>query len=98
MLKNWNFFCGVIKDPVPLYAQSFVVYKFVCPGCGASYIGKTERTLFERTAEHGWSDKNSAVKIHLDSCDGVGFLHGILSLDDDEIDERQFNNVNSTSI
>ena len=29
-----------------------VVYKFTCPGCSCNYIGKTERTLNERTEEH----------------------------------------------
>ena len=31
--------------------QSFVLYEFVCPGCSANYVGKTERTLFERNVE-----------------------------------------------
>ena len=34
--------------------QSFVLYEFVCPGCSANYVGKTERTLFERNVEHAW--------------------------------------------
>ena len=33
-----------------------LVYKFNCPGYGACYIGKTNRTLYERTKEHGWDD------------------------------------------
>ena len=49
------------KDKTPLLNNSFVVYKFTCPGCNINYIGKTERTLNERTIEHAWSDKNSAI-------------------------------------
>ena len=35
----------------------------------SSYVGKTERTLSERTTEHAWSSNDSAIKFHLDSCD-----------------------------
>ena len=28
-----------VKEPVPTFLKSFVVYKFVCPGCNACYIG-----------------------------------------------------------
>ena len=31
---------------------NLVVYKFTCPGCGSNYVGKTERTLYERCVEH----------------------------------------------
>ena len=30
-----------VKDPIPKFLKSFVVYKFVCPGCNACYIGET---------------------------------------------------------
>ena len=42
-----EFFCNT-KDKTPMINQSFVVYKFTCPGCGANYVGKTEKTLYER--------------------------------------------------
>ena len=32
-----------VKDPIPESLKSFVVYKFVCPGCNAFYIGETTR-------------------------------------------------------
>ena len=57
------------KDKTSFLCQSNVVYKFVCPGCNSSYVGKTERTLSERTTEHAWSSNDSAIKFHLDSCD-----------------------------
>ena len=37
------------KDKTPSLSQSSVVYKFTCPGYSCHYIGKTERTLSERT-------------------------------------------------
>ena len=48
------------KDKTPLLNNSFVVYKFTCPGCNINYIGKIERTLNE-SMEHAWSDKNSII-------------------------------------
>ena len=39
-----------------------MVYGFSCHGCGANYIGKTGRTLYERTFEHAWADGNSTVQ------------------------------------
>lgn len=39
------------KDPLPLTANSSVIYKFQCT-CSATYIGRTERQLSTRIAEH----------------------------------------------
>ena len=50
-----EFFCNT-KDRTPIINQSFVDYEFTCPGCGANYVGKTKRTLYERCAEQAWSD------------------------------------------
>ena len=58
------------KDKIPHLSSSNVVYHFECPGCMISYIGKTETTLFNRTKEHGWRDKNSAIWKHLEHCSG----------------------------
>ena len=51
------------KDKVPLLNKSHVVYKFICPGCQSSYIGKTDRTLLTRTREHAVTDIESAIYI-----------------------------------
>ena len=45
--------------------KSFVVYRFVCPGCNARYIGETTRHLTTRIAEH-LSSQSSHIKKHLD--------------------------------
>ena len=68
------------KDKTVVLCNSFVVWDFSCPGCGANYIGKTERTLYERTVEHAWTDNNSAVYEHLNNYTGVQHLFDIASL------------------
>ena len=45
------------KDEISLLSQSSVVYKFVCPGCSSSYIGKTECMLWG-TEEHAHKNNN----------------------------------------
>ena len=61
------------KDKISLLSQSSVVYKLVCPGCSSSYIGKTERTLWERTEEHAYKNNNqkeqSVIYEHLLTCE-----------------------------
>ena len=41
--------------------------KFSCPDYKSSFIGKTERTLFERTKQHV-TRADSAIKGHVDNC------------------------------
>ena len=74
-----EFYCNT-KDKTAVLSNSFVVYDFSCPSCGANYIGKTERTLCERTVEHAWTDNNSAVYKHLDDCTSVQHLFDSASL------------------
>ena len=74
-----EFFCNT-KDRTPIINQSFVVYELTCSGCGANYVGKTERTLYERCGEHAWSNQNSVVKNYLDQCVEVQYQLGITSL------------------
>ena len=50
---------------IPKDLQSYVVYKFTCGCCNASYIGETSRHLSTRVKEHLESDKESAVYKHL---------------------------------
>ena len=78
-MTSLNLFCNT-KDKTPTLNQSFVVYEFVCPGCSANYVGKTERTLFERNVEHAWNDKDSVVNIHLNECNGVQHVFNITTL------------------
>ena len=50
------------------------------PDLRADYVGRTERTLFERNVEHAWNDKDSVVNIHLNECNGVQHMFNIAIL------------------
>ena len=54
-----------VKDLIPKFLKSFVVYKFVCPGCNACYIGETTRHLSTRITEHLEMVKKSHIFSHL---------------------------------
>ena len=54
-----------VKNPVPKFLKSFVVYKFVCPGCNACYIGETTCHLPTGIKEHLETDKKSHIFEHL---------------------------------
>ena len=53
------------KDSIPKSLKSFVVYKFVCQGCNACYIGETTHHFSIRTKQHLETDKKSHIFIHL---------------------------------
>lgn len=77
------------KDKVPLMSNSFVIYEYTCPGCGEKYIGKTESTLYNRTQEHAWSQKDSAVYKHFGNCDGWRHIKGLFNIDEEEITTKE---------
>ena len=83
------------KDKTPLLSNSFLVYEYSCPGCLHTYIGKTESTLFNRTNEHGWSDKKSAINRHFHTCPGWQHIVGLLQMNEEEVDPMalQINSV-----
>ena len=56
------------KDKIPKLSNSGVIYEYTCPGCSKSYVGKTNNTLFNRTREHGWRQKDSSIHRHFHSC------------------------------
>jgi hypothetical protein len=41
-----------VKQPLPSYAKSHLLYQFQCGSCNVTYIGRTERQLHARVAEH----------------------------------------------
>ena len=59
-----------------------VVYKFGCPGCQSSYIGKTDRKKMTRTREHAVTAKESAIYKHLRTCEHLSFIHNLFNLPD----------------
>ena len=75
------------KDQIPILSNSGVIYQYSCPGCQKSYIGKTENTLFNRTKQHGWCQKDSAVRKHFSSCEGWKVIVGMLQIEGEEIDQ-----------
>ena len=77
MFVGLSFFAT--SDRNPIINQSFAVYEFTCPDCDANYVGKTERTLYERCAEHTSTDRNRVAKNRLDQCVEVQYLLNITS-------------------
>ena len=55
-----------LKTPVPRILQSSVVYQITCPGCDASYVSQTQRTLTQRFREH--ARPRGLVGIHFQAC------------------------------
>ena len=78
-----------MKDKLSKLSKSNVVYQFSCPGCESSYIGKTERTLFERTKEHVIR-ADSAIKGHFDNCLNVKHLFSINNLILNDVNKHEF--------
>ena len=54
-----------VKDPIPKYLKSFVVYKFVCLGCNACYICETTCHFSKRINVHLEMNKKSHIFAHL---------------------------------
>ena len=67
------------KDKTPKKSLSSVVYKFSCPGCSHSYIGKTDRCLYTRFKEHTTSTDSEIFK-HINSCEHFSYLTNMLTL------------------
>ena len=78
------------KNQIPKLSNSEVIYQYICPGCGKSYIGKTENTLFNRTKQHGWSQKDSAVHRHFSCCEGWKAVVGMFQIEGEEVDQTLF--------
>ena len=78
----------------PLLSQSSLVYKFTCPGCTSSYVGKTERTLFEQTQQHAYSSKNkndqSEIFEHLSTCTHYDHIWDLFNLNINDVHRRKF--------
>ena len=64
--KKFSYFLSN-KDKIPNLSKSNVVYEVKCPGCSATYIGKTERCLQLRLSEH-INPTKSAIGQHFHNC------------------------------
>ena len=78
------------KDRIPKLSNSSVIYQYTCPGCAKTYIGKTDNTLFNRTKQHGWSQKDSAISKHFHECNGWKEVVGLFQMDGETVDKMQF--------
>ena len=67
-----------------------MIYGHTCPDCAEKYIWKIESTLHNRTREHAWSQKDSAIHKHSHKCDGWRHIKGLVSLGGEEIDIQAF--------
>ena len=72
------------KDKIPDSNKANVVYEFSCPGCGHSYIGKTEHSFETRLSEHANinSYKTSAITQHLLNCPDALYLANLNTFPD----------------
>ena len=82
------------KGKTSSLSHSSVVYKFTCPGCSCNYIGKTERTLHERTEEHAYSNKKSneqsAVYEHLPTCPHYNHIVDLFNVNNHDVNCNTF--------
>ena len=83
------------KDKTLFLSQWSVTYKFVCPGCKSYYVGKTNRTLHERTKEHAYAKGNkneqSAIYEHLSLCTHYSHIADLFKIDTNSFNSNQFN-------
>jgi hypothetical protein len=82
--KRLGFFTST-KDPTPKEFRSSLVYKFICPGCHDSYIGKTDRNLLTRIKEH--SKGESEIFHHITNCNNFKHIIDLFSLPDSNCDQ-----------
>ena len=78
------------KDKIPDFWKANVVYEFSCPGCGHSYIGKTERSLETWLSEHANTNsyKTSAITQHLLNCPDALYLANLNAFPDLDSSEK----------
>ena len=78
------------KDRTPFLSSSGVVYEYCCPGCSKTDVGKTNNTLFNRSSQHGWTQKDSSIFKHFEVCPEWQELVGFLQIGGDvEVDRKE---------
>ena len=73
-------FCSV-KDHIPDAQKNGIIYRIQCPGCGESYVGKTECCLDKRLEEHA-RKAPQPMHQHLKSCAEYQHIVGMFHLPD----------------
>ena len=56
-----------VKESVPKYLKSFVIYRFTCPACNASYTGEIPRHLTTRIKQLLETNSKSHIFKHLET-------------------------------
>ena len=77
------------KDRTPYLNNSRVVYEYTCPGCAYTYVGKTNNTLWNRTGQHAWTQKDSSIHKHFNKCEHWKDLVGFMASGGVEIDIKE---------
>ena len=65
------------------------VPRYTCPGCAGTYIGKTNNTLWNRTIQHAWTQKDSSIYKHFGTCPEWKDLVGILEIGGVKVDKKE---------
>ena len=83
------------KDKISFLSQLAIVYKFICLGCSSSYIGKTERTLWERVEEHAYKNNNqkeqTSIYEHLLTCEYYNHIVYLFYVDNNSFNLNKLN-------
>ncbi len=78
------------KDPIQKLMKANVVYRFSCPGCFKSYVGKTDRNLVTRLTEHA-NGKDSAISFHLkNKCPAYSDMTSLFSILNSDFNPKQY--------
>ena len=56
-----------VKDPITRGLCAGMVYKVLCVGCNACYVGETTRHFSTRVCEHMFSDRTSHIFKHFEN-------------------------------
>ena len=78
------------KKKIPFFSKSCIVYKYSCPECSKSYIGKTETTLHKRCQQHGWEQKGSSIFRHFSRCPDYQHIQSIYMMQGNLVIQKEF--------
>ena len=68
-----------VKDKIPEDQKNNVIYSILCPGCGETYVGKTNCCFRKRMEEQG-AKPDQPMYQHLRSCEDFQYLVGLMNL------------------
>ena len=89
-------FCGV-KDHIPDAQKNGIVYHVQCPGCGESYVGKTDCCLDKRLEEHATLGHQPMHK-HFTSCADFQHIVGLFNLPESAMESAMLNTTKQKKV